>query len=96
VLDPVAPVGGVVVDGEGRPVAGAWIHATTRGQEPEAAGTDREGRFLLARTVAGRWSIHAQEMAPAAGSTARRSGNAEAEGGDREVRIVVGDPRDGR
>jgi hypothetical protein len=51
-LAPERPVGGLVLGGDGKPVAGAFVSCEDRDDAP-AARTDVEGRFRLAASAAG-------------------------------------------
>ena len=77
-------VSGVVVDNDGKPVAGARIYCSGEGQSRSRAETDIEGKFTLEKVCAGRIRINADKS-----GTTRLYGNIETEGGATDVRIVI-------
>jgi protocatechuate 3,4-dioxygenase beta subunit len=77
-------VSGVVVDNDGKPVAGARIYCYGEGQSRSRAETDIEGKFTLEKVCAGRIRINADKS-----GTTRLYGNIETEGGATDVRVVI-------
>ena len=77
-------VSGVVVDNDGKTVAGARIYCSGEGQSRSRAQTDIEGKFTLEKVCAGRIRISADKS----GAT-RLYGSIETEGGATDVRIVT-------
>ena len=78
-------VSGVVVDNDGKPVAGARIYCSGEGQITERrAQTDIEGKFTLEKVCAGKIQINADKS-----GTTRLYGSIETEGGATDVRIVI-------
>lgn len=77
-------VSGVVVDNDGKPVAGARIYCSGEGQSRSRAQTDIEGKFTLEKVCAGRIRINADKS-----GTTRLYGSIETEGGATDVTIVI-------
>jgi protocatechuate 3,4-dioxygenase beta subunit len=77
-------VSGVVVENDGKPVAGARIYCSGEGQSRSRAETDIEGKFTLEKVCAGRIRINADKS-----GTTRLYGSVETEGGATDVRIVI-------
>ena len=76
---------GVVVDEDDQPVAGAQVYAYGNNQPPDLQTTaDKKGQFRFAQVCGGRIQVNAQ-----AGTRQRVWGDAGAEGGDAEVKVVV-------
>lgn len=78
-------VSGVVVDVNGKPVAGASIYCSGEGQSDSSTQTDTEGKFTLENVCAGKLRISANKR----GST-RLYGSIETDGGATDVKIVIG------
>jgi len=77
-------VSGIVVDNEGKPVAGASIYCSGEGQSRSRTETDMEGKFTLEKVCAGRIRINATKS----GAT-RLYGSIETDGGATDVRIEI-------
>jgi protocatechuate 3,4-dioxygenase beta subunit len=77
-------VSGVVVDNDGKPVAGARIYCSGEGQSRSRAETDIEGKFTLEKVCAGKIRISANKS----GAT-RLNGSVETEGGATDIKIVI-------
>jgi hypothetical protein len=77
-------VSGVVVDSDDKPVVGADVYCSGKGQARSRALTDNEGKFILENICAGRIRISANQM-----GTARLYGSIETEGGATNVKIVI-------
>lgn len=77
---------GVVVDGDGKPVAGAWVGATSvaGGKASSGANTDEQGRFTIGGLEPGTQTVRAQQW----NGTQRQSLPVRAEAGARDVRLV--------
>jgi hypothetical protein len=81
-------ISGVVVDKSGNPAANIpiFIHGYQRFDQPErTVSTDSQGRFVIRRICKGPLSLQANFSSSPGGS-----GNLYAQGGDKDVRIVLG------
>jgi hypothetical protein len=81
-------ISGVVVDKDGNPAANVpiFIHGYRRFDQPErSASTDSQGRFVVNRICKGPLSLQANFSSSPGGS-----GNLYAQGGDKDVRVVLG------
>ncbi len=78
-------ISGVVVDGEGKPAAGVPIFLYGRGQPKRSTATDNNGRFTIKRICKGQLRLQANF-----GSSPGGSGFLEAQGGDKDVKIILG------
>jgi len=77
---------GVVVDDLDQPVSGLRIYAYGNGQPSRETFTDTQGRFTIEKVCPGEINIQANSEG---GSTRRFHGQAQAEGGATNIRIVV-------
>lgn len=90
-LDPVVlepadqSVSGVVVDAQGRPAGGLAIFARGSNQPTRTTVTDSDGRFTVRRICRGPVRIQA-----GVSRVPEETGSLWAEGGDRQVKIVLG------
>lgn len=80
-------VAGVVLDDDDQPVAGVHVNFSGDGQPSESARTDAEGKFLIAHACPGPGRLSASSS----GRVYRR-GQADVEGGDQEVRLILSTP----
>ena len=71
-------VSGVVVDTEGKPIAGVRVYAFGEGQSYRSVQTDAEGKFTIEKVIAGSIRLRASF-----------DGSAQTEGGAKDVKIVV-------
>lgn len=86
-----ASISGVVVDKSGNPAANIplSVHGYRRLEQPErSAATDSQGRFVVNRICKGPLKIQANFPSSPGGM-----GNLYAQGGDKDVRIVLGEER---
>ena len=86
-----ASISGVVVDKSGNPAANIplSVHGYRRLEQPErSAATDSQGRFVVNRICKGPLKIQANSPSSPGGM-----GNLYAQGGDKDVRIVLGEER---
>jgi len=72
-------VSGVVVDTEGKPIAGARVYASGEGQSYRSVQTDAEGKFTIEKVIAGSIRLRASF-----------GGSVQTEGGAKDVKIVMG------
>jgi len=77
-------VSGIVVDNDGKPVAGARIYCYGEGQSRSRTQTDIEGKFTLEKVCAGRIRISADKS-----GTSRLYGSVETEGGATDIKILI-------
>ena len=88
-LEPIAlipadqSISGIVVDANGASVAGARVSAYDRRQDTRTTVSDSGGRFVLHRLCKAPVRIDASV-------SGRPGGTVEAQGGDRDVEIVLG------
>ena len=75
---------GVVIDVEGKPVAGVRVNAYGRGQPRRNTTTDEQGKFVIENMCTGRIQVQANTDVPQ-----RLHGRLETEGGATDVKIVV-------
>lgn len=81
---------GIVVDAEGRPVAGLPVFCMgipTIAQPRKTTVTDSDGRFIFNRVCTGPFRIQANFASP---SNPKQAGFLEVNGGDRDVKVVIG------
>jgi len=78
-------VAGIVVDGDGKPVAGARVYAYGDGQSHRQATTDKEGKFMLKQLCEGQLNLNAQTK------EGRSHGSTRAQAGATDVEIVLGE-----
>ncbi len=76
-------ISGVVADANGAPVAGALVSAYSRSQDTRTTVSDVNGCFALRRLCQA--PVHIQASFPR-----QATGSVEAQGGDRDVEIVLG------
>ncbi|MCJ7673559.1 MAG: carboxypeptidase regulatory-like domain-containing protein, partial [Sedimentisphaerales bacterium] len=81
-------ISGVVLDAEGKPVAGVPIFLHGKDQPEKSTATDNDGQFTIKRICAAQLRLQANF-----GSSPGGAGFIEAEGGDRNVTIVLGQER---
>jgi len=72
-------VSGMVVDTEGKPIAGVRVYAFGEGQSYRSVQTDAEGKFTIEKVIAGSIRLRAGF-----------DGSAQTEGGAKDVKIVMG------
>jgi hypothetical protein len=77
-------VSGVVIDEDGKPVAGARVSCYGDDQPHRNSRTDTEGKFTLDKVCTGKMRISASKT-----SGMRLYGNVETEGGATDIRIVI-------
>jgi len=78
-------ISGVVVDAEGKPAAGVPIFLHGRDQPGRSTATDENGRFTIKRICKGQLRLQANFDSSPGGS-----GFLEAQGGDKDVKIILG------
>jgi protocatechuate 3,4-dioxygenase beta subunit/5-hydroxyisourate hydrolase-like protein (transthyretin family) len=78
-------ISGVVVNAEGKPAAGVPIFLHGRGQPEKSTATDNNGRFTIKRICKGPLRLQANFDSSPGGS-----GFLEAQGGDKDVKIILG------
>jgi protocatechuate 3,4-dioxygenase beta subunit len=77
-------ISGVVLDTQGKPVAGVRVYCYGDNQPHRNAQTDTDGKFTLDGVCAGKVRVSASKS-----GAARLYGNVETEGGVADVRIVI-------
>lgn len=87
-------VSGVVVDAEDKGVAGARVRTYGNNQPNRDAVTDKDGKFEITKLVAGPLILNAWYDDPAAG--VHEYANASASGGDKDIKLVLRELRNGR
>ena len=78
-------ISGVVVNAEGKPAVRVPIFLHGRGQPERSTATDNNGRFTIKRICKGQLRLQANFDSSPGGS-----GFLEAQGGDRDVKIILG------
>ncbi len=78
-------VSGVVVDAQGKPAARVPIFLHGDGQPDRSGVTDEDGRFVIKRICKGQFRLQASFDSSPGGA-----GFIKAEGGDKDVRIILG------
>jgi len=78
-------ISGVVVNAGGKPAIGVPIFLHGRGQPEKSTATDNNGRFVIKRICKGRLRLQANFSSSPGGA-----GFLEAQGGDKNVKIILG------
>jgi len=78
-------ISGVVVNAEGKPASKVPIFLRGRDQPERSTATDKNGRFIITRICKGQLRLQANFSSSPGGS-----GSLEARGGDKDVKIILG------
>jgi uncharacterized GH25 family protein len=81
-------IAGLVVDADDKPLAGAQVNTSGTNQPNRNVTTDKNGKFEITKVVAGQIELNAWASNPA--NSQQQYGNARANSGDKDIKIVMG------